>query len=56
MAQVQPLIRASDPFFELMMRLGIGGSMEDRFWHQSLQNLAARFGVTAQVSQQNTVL
>lgn len=55
-AQVQPLIRASDPFFEMMMRLGIGGSMEDRFWRQSLQNLAARFGVTAQVSQQNTVL
>jgi hypothetical protein len=55
-AQVQPLIRASDPFFELTMRLGIGGAMEDRFWHASLRSLAARFGVTAQVGQRNTVL
>jgi hypothetical protein len=55
-AQVQPLIRASDPFYELMMRLGIGGSMEDRFWHQSLRNLAARFGISAQVGQKNSVL
>jgi hypothetical protein len=42
--QVQLLIRASDPIFELAM--GFGGSRkEDKFWHETLTNLAYYFGV-----------
>lgn len=44
-AQVQALIRPSDPFFELMFRVGIGHKGEDNFWLATLRNLAARFGV-----------
>ena len=47
-AQVQALIRASDPFFEIGMPL-VMGRMEDRFWGQTLQNLAAHFSVTGEV-------
>jgi hypothetical protein len=46
-AQVQALVRASDPLFELTYRLGIGHKMEDNFWMQTLQNLAASFGTYA---------
>ncbi len=42
-AQVQALARASDPFYELMCRMGMGHKMEDDFWKATLQNLAARF-------------
>jgi hypothetical protein len=47
-AQIQALIRPSDPFFELMFRLGIGHRGEDTFWLATLKNLAARFGVNGQ--------
>lgn len=43
-AQVQALIRASDPLYEITFRLGIGHKMEDDFWMATLQNLAAHFG------------
>lgn len=43
-AQIQALIRASDPLYELTFRLGLGHKMEDTFWLQTLRNLAARFG------------
>lgn len=43
-AQIQALIRASDPFFELMFRSGIGHKMEDDFWMATLRSLAAHFG------------
>jgi hypothetical protein len=36
-------MRASDPFYELMFRLGFGHKMEDVFWFQTLRNLAAHF-------------
>lgn len=55
-AQVQALIRASDPLFEISNRLGIGHMIEDRFWRQTLANLATRFGVAAQARQQNELL
>lgn len=45
-AQVQALIRASDPIFEAMLMAG-GHGQENRHWSQTLANLAARFGVTA---------
>jgi hypothetical protein len=47
-AQVQALIRPSDPFFELMFRLGIGHKGEDSFWLATLRNLAARFGINGE--------
>jgi anti-anti-sigma factor len=54
--QVQPLIRSSDPFYEITLRLGIGGAIEDRFWHQSLQNLAAYVGARGDVQQESVSL
>ena len=47
-AQIQALIRASDPLYELTFRLGLGHKMEDTFWKQTLRNLAARFGVKSE--------
>jgi hypothetical protein len=51
-AQVQAFIRASDPLYELTLRMGMGHRMEDAFWSQTLQNLSRRFGVTGFVQQQ----
>jgi hypothetical protein len=42
-AQIQALIRASDPLYELTFRLGIGHKMEDDVWNATLQNLAGYF-------------
>ena len=44
-AQVQALLRASDPFFELTLMAG-GHGQENRHWQATLVNLAARFGAT----------
>lgn len=46
--QIQALIRASDPFFELMCRIGMGHRMEDTFWFQTLRNLASHFGASGE--------
>jgi hypothetical protein len=46
-ATVEMLIRASDPLFELGMVL-VGHRWENRFWRQTLRNLAAHFGVRAE--------
>jgi hypothetical protein len=54
--QVQPLIRASDPLYELTLRLGVGGRMEDRFWLQTLKTVAASFGVEADASLETTLI
>lgn len=45
-AQIQALIRSSDPLYEVMLRLGVGHKMEDDFWSSTLSNLAARFGAS----------
>jgi hypothetical protein len=42
-AQIQALVRASDPLFELTLRLGIGHKMEDDFWLETLRNLSKSF-------------
>ena len=47
-AQVQVLIRANDPLWEIIMR-AVGFKMEDAFWHRTLESLAKHFGVTGQV-------
>ena len=41
--QVQALMRASDPLYELSMPI-VGHRMEDQFWIATLRSLAARFG------------
>ncbi|OGO33788.1 MAG: hypothetical protein A2W35_12590 [Chloroflexi bacterium RBG_16_57_11] len=51
-AQVQALVRASDPIYEMSFRLGFGHKAENEFWIATLQNLAARFGVTTQARQE----
>lgn len=55
-AQVQALLRASDPLFEIAMRLGMTTKPEDQFWQGALKNLAAHFGVKGQPVSQQAVL
>src|ERR1019366_7665602 len=43
--QIQALLRASDPLYELSMPI-MAQRSEDRFWNDTLQALAAHFGVT----------
>jgi hypothetical protein len=50
-AQVQVLMRADDPLYELGM-LMFAHRMENRHWQQTLHNLAAHFGVHAPVQYQ----
>ncbi|GHO49079.1 hypothetical protein [Ktedonospora formicarum] len=49
LAQVQVLIRASDPIYELGLRLG-GHKIEDNFWKHTLTQLAKRFNIEGPVS------
>jgi hypothetical protein len=49
-AQVQPLIRANDPLFELGMPVIL--RKEDRFWEQVLRNLAGHFLVEGEFSKE----
>lgn len=56
LVQVQVLIRASDPLYELGCRLGVVHKQEDEFWRGTLQNLAAEFGVEGQVEQHNILV
>lgn len=53
--QVHPLFRASDPLMELGFRLG-AAAKEDRFWHETLGNLARRLGTHGEVAQQNILI
>ena len=46
--QIQALVRASDPIYELSFRLGFGHRAEDAFWFDTLRNLAAHFGTMGQ--------
>ncbi|MBK8902396.1 MAG: hypothetical protein IPM53_14510 [Anaerolineaceae bacterium] len=55
-AQIQALIRANDPVYEMSFRLGFGHKAEDAFWHQTLRNLAGHFGTTGTVSQNNVLV
>jgi hypothetical protein len=51
--QIQALIRASDPIYEMGCRIGFAFKMEDEFWHGTLSNLARYAGVSSpQVTQQ----
>ena len=55
-AQVQVLIRPSDPLYELTFRLGIGHKTEDDFWKHTVEAVAAHFGVAGQAQQQTTLV
>lgn len=56
-AQIQALIRASDPLFEIAARLGIVHKQEDIFWHGTLTNLARHFGVASpNVTQKDSIV
>jgi hypothetical protein len=48
-AQAEILMRAGDPFYEVGMVL-FGHKTENRFWEQTLSNVAARFGVNAKAT------
>lgn len=50
--QVQPLLRASDPIYDIGMRIGYADKIEDEFWQATLINIAKHFGVQGQVTQQ----
>jgi hypothetical protein len=54
--QIQALIRASDPIFEIGCRIGLIHKMEDKFWHGTLKNLAADFGAEVEVEQKNVLV
>jgi hypothetical protein len=57
LTQIQVLIRASDPLYEMGCRVGVVHKQEDAFWHGTLKNLAAEFGVDdGQVEQQNILV
>lgn len=45
--QIQALIRANDPLYEVSFRLGVGHKAEDEFWHGTLSNLSKHFCVNA---------
>jgi hypothetical protein len=55
-AQVQPLMRANDPLYEMSMRLGLAHKLEDGFWHAALRSLASHFGVNGQIQQRTTLV
>lgn len=54
-AQIQALVRASDPVYEIGCRVGFAHKMEDKFWHDTLHNLAHHFGVVEPTAEQETV-
>jgi hypothetical protein len=53
-AQVQILMRTSDPLFEIVWP--VMKVMEDRFWQATMRNVAAHFGVTDAVVRTQLVL
>lgn len=55
-AQIQALVRANDPVYELGFRLGVGHKAEDAFWHETLRNLAAFHHTSGTVSQVNRLV
>jgi anti-anti-sigma factor len=55
-AQVQALLRGSDPLYEITFRIGLGAKAEDEFWKAGLTNLAAYLGVQGQPVEHRTEL
>jgi hypothetical protein len=55
-AQIQALVRANDPIYEMSFRLGFGHKSEDGFWMATLRNLATSLGVGNPQTTQTTSL
>lgn len=55
-AQIQAMVRASDPIYEMSLRLGFGHKAEDQFWSTTLQNLAAYFSVKTLAREEVTLI
>jgi hypothetical protein len=55
-AQVQGLVRASDPIYEFGYRLMGGEEAEDRVWFGALESLASHWGVKGQVQFQKSLI
>ena len=55
-AQVQALVRASDPIYEFGFRFMGGQPEEDKVWFHVLETLAAHWGVSAEVEFHKTCL
>jgi hypothetical protein len=56
-AEIQALIRANDPIYELGCRLGIVHAVEDDFWQGTLGQLAKHYGIdNPQVTQTNRLV
>jgi anti-anti-sigma factor len=53
--QVHPLFRSGDPLMEMSLRLG-AAAQEDRFWHETLGNIARRLGTYGEVVQQDMLV
>ena len=52
--QIQALVRAGDPIYEMSFRLKFGHKAEDIFWADTLRNLATRFEcANKEVTQKN---
>jgi hypothetical protein len=54
-AQIQAFVRANDPLYELLMRLGMSRG-EDEFWLATLKNLAAHFGAAGEPMQETILI
>ena len=56
-AEIQALIRANDPVYELGFRLGIMHNVEDEFWQGTLVRLAGHYGLSSpHVTQSNRLV
>jgi hypothetical protein len=55
-AQIQALIRANDPLYEMGARIGVVHKMEDEHWHFVLKSLATRFEAQGSVEQNNVLV
>ena len=53
-AQIQLLVRASDPIYEMGCRIGLAHRQEDQFWHGTLANLAEHAGSDSRTVDQVT--
>jgi hypothetical protein len=55
-AQVQPMVRASDPLYELFYRFFGSSQQQDKTWSHVLTSLSKHLGVKAQVEIQKAVI
>ncbi|MEM7799489.1 MAG: DUF1990 family protein [Chloroflexota bacterium] len=54
--QIQAMVRAGDPLYEIGCRLKFAHTMEDKFWHDTLQNLRKALGADFKAVEQSTQL